>query len=438
MEPYNTSSGGTFQARQDLTSSVSYGGPATTSKSSSVIRTLPLSSARSGYKNPAWRDQVTAHTSATTPCSGVTRSFSPGTIESWFEQHQRFGSPQDITEYFFGTCLPIGSGVRDLPATPAISSSLDNTALTRFYSSIQSQLSHANGMVALGELRDTVRMLKHPMRSMLDLLVKREKSLSGKYRLVRRSTSKRNRKISLREFKNAASGTWLEVQFGLRPFASDIVDLANYLNERRLNLDVEYYKVKGICRSFSKVDQPPGGWGIGHGWSYTIRCHDEVRFKCRFKGEVKVDPLKEAWSGRDFSRLGFGLNQFLPTLWEITPWSFLVDYFTNIGELVNSFSVPKSSVVWYNKTRRSEVKRVWQQTGTTRFKAVLSSYEMEAQLLSASPSIGIAKRFERSGSVGVNLPSPKISFELPSGLKLVNMVALAASDSRRRFSNPSS
>lgn len=47
---------------------------------------------------------------------------------------------------------------------------------------------------------------------------------------------------------------------------------------------------------------------------------------------------------------GFSLRSFVPTIWELIPYSFLVDYFSNLGDLVTSTAVFRNDFVYVVST----------------------------------------------------------------------------------------
>jgi hypothetical protein len=404
----------------------------------SVLSRTDVSLGRSllGYKNPNWREQVREHRSATTPCSGTFRGLDPGYVEvSAIRRKVPPDGTPDIDYLEYGELWNTTSGYPAVPALPT--ASVENVALTRFYQSANNQINQASGMIALGELRETVRQLKHPFKSLTDLLKTRERKLKGKWNrlnAVRLAGNKRKRKILGRDFKNAAAGTWLEAQLAIQPLAHDIEDIVTYLQFRRFQVGVEYLPIRSkyevISRSVDSLTwvEP----SISSVWIYINRERKTIS-KVKYKGQIKVDPLNSWVDWRDFSRLGLSLRQFLPTLYEITPWSFVLDYFVDVGGLIESFNVPREDIAWFNKTSRSE-SQVNLTQGKPSAAFLGSGYRIDLGASFFRPATGVASQFTRSGGSTFSLPRPSIVLDLPNGKQFVNLVALALSDSRQRFS----
>jgi hypothetical protein len=77
-----------------------------------------------------------------------------------------------------------------------------------------------------------------------------------------------------------------------------------------------------------------------------------VHFDAISEVMVRYQSLVDAgsYSLQNSRRVGFDVSNWLPTVWELIPYSFLVDYFVNIGEIVSAATLNSSSVLWTNKT----------------------------------------------------------------------------------------
>jgi hypothetical protein len=77
------------------------------------------------------------------------------------------------------------------------------------------------------------------------------------------------------------------------------------------------------------------------GWSYA---------SSRIFGAVKA-------TGPDIPRfryLGVSWSDVIPAAYELVPYSFVVDYFTNLGDVLEALCFNRSSVAWVSQTDRWE------------------------------------------------------------------------------------
>jgi len=59
-------------------------------------------------------------------------------------------------------------------------------------------------------------------------------------------------------------------------------------------------------------------------------------------------------------QLGLSWSNVLPTAWELIPFSFLVDYFTNVGAVIEGVGTGTVGLAWGCKTQKQESKTVIQ------------------------------------------------------------------------------
>jgi hypothetical protein len=52
---------------------------------------------------------------------------------------------------------------------------------------------------------------------------------------------------------------------------------------------------------------------------------------------------------------GFMPEEFVSTVWNLLPWSFLSDYFVNIGDILEATFFDSSGITWTAKTTLSEI-----------------------------------------------------------------------------------
>lgn len=113
---------------------------------------------------------------------------------------------------------------------------------------------------------------------------------------------------------------------------------------------------------------------------------------------------------------GFTPEEFVPTIWNLLPWSFLVDYFTNIGDVLEATFFDRSGVTWTSMTSVTET--------------VYSSHVRPLPLNGWSGSISggsckVTKKVMSRSEIAPLIPTLEVS--LPgSPQKWINMAALLA------------
>jgi hypothetical protein len=123
--------------------------------------------------------------------------------------------------------------------------------------------------------------------------------------------------------------------------------------------------------------------------------------------------------------LGYDPASFLPTVWELIPYSFLIDYFTNIGEIIEGWSSLLTRLAWCNRTvRRSYVR-------TLSSHADLSSiqkFNPSVNSVSFVPSEGVITKSHvlREKFEGTRVPDFVLKVPGMGSLKWLNIAALIA------------
>lgn len=127
---------------------------------------------------------------------------------------------------------------------------------------------------------------------------------------------------------NVASDLWLGYSFGVAPLTNDIASLANALTTDR-NLSAKRKKfAASYSRDYATTTVSVSGSEVVH---RTFTRH--VQSKSGL--ETLLTPVQY---GADASRLGLDWSNVLPAVWEAIPYSFLVDYFTNAGDIISAYS----------------------------------------------------------------------------------------------------
>lgn len=163
----------------------------------------------------------------------------------------------------------------------------------------------------------------------------------------------------LKSFRDLGS-TYLNVEFGWRPFLSDLlktISLQEKIEQRiaflrknngkyirrtgtlRDEVTTETSPVQGCITPMLNYYQTVPSGSISQGTRTVIRT-DRVWYDAMMKfwiDELACDTCKNAWSSPLLRRL-YGLNITPSLLWELTPWTWLTDWFVNVGDLYANYS----------------------------------------------------------------------------------------------------
>lgn len=209
--------------------------------------------------------------------------------------------------------------------------------------------------------------------------------------------------------------TWLEYNFGWAPLIHDISDAHHELTTGR---DFWLEPLKGI----GKYREISGGQYTANligALNCRIDYQQITETSVRYLGAVSASKhtppsLMDAW--------GFRSEDFLPTVWELIPYSFLVDYFTNIGDLVSTMSEGPVRLAWGCKTQRGERKLV--QTSGSVFKTT-GNFGVASG--SCGGFMSSYTSFARSRVFAVDVGVYDFTFKLPGfqSKKWLNIGALA-------------
>lgn len=312
-------------------------------------------------------------------------------------------------------------------------------ALQRLYANIGKHHKQVEGGVIAGEIAKTLRMIRHPA-----------KNLWGQVQAVAKTVKKRIYRLKPRDRKEFLTDTYLEATFGWLPLMSDVKSGAEALAELALRERGNTIWVSGDSRSFSGmpkdlgrdleeiVDLPLyGGATLLSGSSQISvnRATSESSFtRVKYYGKMRIEPFERLYMKSEL--LGFNPQSWLPTAWELMPYSFLVDYFTNIGEVINAWSTNTSDLLWVTKT----IARSYVRTGLVRmdptFKFTQQYNAGCAGWTLIKEQVGVLKlarrTISRDADALTQVRVPSFTFKVPGigSMKWLNIAALGVCKSK--------
>jgi hypothetical protein len=310
-------------------------------------------------------------------------------------EHRDCGTWEEVFEY---NHIPDVS----LAAPPTFSSNVLNGARSAFLSNAVDAASPLKGQVLLGELKETLRMIKNPASALRDLA----------------SSQMRKHKSA----SKASAETWLEWSFGWLPFMADIGNAIKIYDRVLNNIEVVHASGKDSDETYQSVSIDSSKYLHANYffvkqvtklfYEYTARCGGAFKVRMTGGSASTVNSISQA-SGMSWKEIPF-------TLWELTPWSFLIDYFSNIGEILNGWHASDLDWIYtYTTQKRSGV--VVQSRSI-----VKNKFDHLYGYTDSSPTARKENYvFSRTSGVDMSLPNLHASLP-PLGMKYGNMLALIA------------
>jgi len=372
------------------------------------------SDSKSGVKLPSYRRLIANGSDATTAYSRSLTKVVPARI-FWSGNGVERSTGRQIRWQLCG--LYVTSDRTN--QTQLNSSSVESDALTAFWSNYGSDVQAG---VMLGEAGETLRMLRHPAKALHGVVHSTRKRLRG---IALKEANKR----AARRSRHALGDAWLESVFGWDPLVRDtqsaLDEYDRYLARVLLKHVAGASTASSIIESytskfqFSTMYNSPFFSALQH--KHTTKEHG-VKYLVGEKLYMDYDSSPIATLR---SVLGLDLRSFVPTLWELTPWSFAVDYFTNVGEILNASFGLSSGVVY----GCHNVRKIIRSRGTTTYDtdAVRKAYSGWLDIANVDGSPGVHTQEIIVFTRDMSKPTiPSLRLDGPSIRQSLNLLALGS------------
>jgi hypothetical protein len=382
---------------------------------------------------PQWKSKIRKGENATTNFSGVWCTMKSKGVNVYTE------SVYNPNPTGYPHCTRLNSGnicVNNNIYSPGFHPSLsvtlrpsvDNRARQQFYKKLRQTQQQFSALTFAGELKETLHMLRNPA---VALLGSAQGYLAELKRIKRRSP---------KAWTKSIGGTWLEYSFGWVPLINDCKDAAKALE--RLGLprtmrisagsqgeeDVTKATVGTAGQSTSQVN---GGNFFKLTATRIESCTVRYRAALRAKADVAT------WGDEQWSLFGFTPRDILPTAWELLPWSFLADYFTNIGDIINSAVTDTSELAWTSRTEITSVLNTLQMDPVFERSIPGPDFRIVGHGGSSGRAELTRKEVTRNSVSGVPIPTLSFEIALSYGQKancaalLTNALSLHSQSPRR-------
>jgi hypothetical protein len=323
-------------------------GPVSSSSSTAITR---LTDVVVGEGNPRYKKQIALGLNATTNLS-ATRYFSEPSPGGATAVYSLNNGNTVYTESLFGFQPSLGLEPTHFSVPDSDLFRVEQQALKRFYAAVRLAQRQISGPTFLGELKETVGMLRRPLVSLDRLFTKylTHKSFVFQRRRYARRTVRNGREIA-RDLVDVATDLWLEYSLGIKPLLNDTEDIARSV--ARLVNEIRHTVVRGYATdTFAySTASPYTRANYFRGW---VQRRDYQQYECIYRGGIRASVYDAPFGFlSNLQRIiGFDASTFIPTLWELIPYSFVVDYFVNVGDVLEAANTDKSAISWMSKTTR--------------------------------------------------------------------------------------
>lgn len=300
---------------------------------------------RSGISNPHWKDQTRLGINATTPMSAVDiiddrspwSGYSIG-IETINGQLYRKWSYSGWGQPSYGVPIPN-------VAPAGIVTDVQNRCIRRFINEVSEAQSSDN---LTGR---SIKHFKHDVHSTFHPMAGIREKLSSYLTSLEKVPYGKLKSSSL---YSTITQAYLEFKFGVEPFVDDITAIVTdmCIKDRKRNPSVP---VKASAhKTYTGTSSPTAITGLTGDMSpFQLSYGKQITstYYMRLKGAVRTGV-------NDDGRLGLVQDNkllpkdWLPTAFSILPYAWMVNYFTNIRDIIDAACFRYSDLVWGCQTTR--------------------------------------------------------------------------------------
>lgn len=220
---------------------------------------------------------------------------------------------------------------------PTTKAEANAIAEAKLLSSLEEARTQWNLAVTLGEARETASMIAHTARRLGSSFLSFKKGkitdawrqLRGKERVPVhhqenfRSLKKRAKRDT---WADESASAWMEFNYGWTPLLGDIDSAAKYLAEKHVR---GYFPVQEVSRAHRARRTSSVNYGTGNSYRYV----DRARFMSHVRRTYELYP---DWAKKPSTLNELGFTDPYTLAWELLPLSFVVDWFVNVGQVLQS------------------------------------------------------------------------------------------------------
>lgn len=323
--------------------------------------TLAMSAGRAGWYNPSWRSELLLGTGAVTPLDANLHRFSLSG-DGWTVVVVKPSGLITGGMYVKNMLFLQSNYWWTVPSSTQGLNEVLERARRRFYQAyseatvaFETQQYIAEAKENYRQIRDSTKLIQDKLKKHVEGVEKHGLYAQAKsyyYDLVhkvRGSRIPKSRNAVIRDALRMLSETWLATSFGILPLIQDIRDAVN-AHETIIKQE-GLWAVKGTAKKEFGLSSEflPDVYGEG---LLLLSASKRLRVihSVKITGEVSNDISDVSGYIRGF---GLTLPKFIPAIYQIIPWSFFIDYFTNLGDYLDARSSGFTRLTWSCESIRS-------------------------------------------------------------------------------------
>jgi len=246
----------------------------------------------------------------------------------------------------------------DLAASPIMDSKLVDILKWKAYRKVGASTAELG--IAFGQIGQTVVMLAKPLKVALRVWRFLQAECRAGSVLMNRAIpyfmQSRHRvpaKRRTKQLMKKAADNWLEFSYGLLPTIQDVKDGVEGIEQilkpfRRVKLAKAGKKTTTKVVSLITVPIPTTNFSLKY------RKTEETTFQYTCKYFYKFNMPETPGQ-----ILGLDVNSIATVAWDLLPWSFVVDWFLDVGGFLNSITRGRSATVLGDFTSLKVTKTIW-------------------------------------------------------------------------------
>lgn len=217
------------------------------------------------------------------------------------------------------------------PTVETVDRNAESRAIIKCLSKLSSP-KHLDLGVGIAELRQTAQFIKSPLKSLVGLFRKFKQS-----HLTKLGGPRIARKATTREYVDAAADTWLSYRYAFNPLVGDVTGAMCAMSEKLSTDSGILRRVSGrdsweavakqnlASASLSVIQTVYFGGYLERTTKQSVTAVQLYRYKPYFDDAIKL------------ASLGLSPTQLVSTVWELTPFSFIVDWGVNVGSWLRAW-----------------------------------------------------------------------------------------------------